>query len=261
MLLEFLDHISTQPHRVKFASIRKDRAIVDKMIDWLIEPVAHVYGINIYEKNEHKVMSDALYYGLRAFGEPDFLNQLLMLFQSMIRNKTMEDYENFCEFLFKKQPSNELEELLDYLRIGPIELGKRILENPEHLDVWTSTALCLVGLWCDDIQEGITLIHDESARMVKDKELWRIVTDPSQAPMFLPNGVRQKIQLEQTISGNSSQWTGLQLADLLAGALVQTQRWFQTEDIRDDFGKRLADVMAKSNFYIFMIPSPETFDL
>lgn len=101
--------------------------------------------------------------------------------------------------------------------------------------------------WRADTTGPLYLIHDMSSPMVKQKQLWDKLTDPS-----LPaaqGGYGQKrmkfpIAVERTDFETSHNWAGLQLADIVAGAITLSAKWsIEGRDSSDQYPQRVLRVM------------------
>ncbi len=250
LILDFLKELSYEPNLVKFVIAHKQYVLVTKMVEILVEPATYEDGLDLYNRGANIALSNLIYYTFPVFGGEAFFQKLLKNFQDMIRSRTKESYKAFFEPLFTQDYPQELDELLTYLRVSHTKFGYNLLEDDSSLDIATSCTLSLMTSWQDYLNEDLTLIHDNSSAMAKDRKIWDILVNPN-LPSIEVGYDRRKtqfpIRVVETHPEDSKNWAGLQLADILAGAFSKSARWlYEGQSTDDDFGKRLAEICGES---------------
>ncbi|MBD2292718.1 DUF3800 domain-containing protein [Anabaena sphaerica FACHB-251] len=245
MLLNFFHELAKNPELVKFFVAHKKYVLVTKMVEIIVEPAADEDGIDIYDKGENIGFSNLLYYTLPVIGGRDFFEDLLMRFQKMINLRTLESYNYFFELVFEKTYPDSINGLLDIFRGIHIVIGYDILDTNENLNIALSCTFSLMSDWRKKISEEITLIHDASSEMAKNRDIWDALVNPNLSPIELGYDRRKfslPIGVKETCQKNSKDLSGLQLTDLLAGGVTQYVKWLsEGQDPENEFCKKLAE--------------------
>ena len=101
--------------------------------------------------------------------------------------------------------------------------------------------------WRADTTGPLYLIHDMPSPMVKEKQLWDKLTDPSLPAAEVGYGQKRMkfpIAIERTDFEASHNWVGLQLADIVAGAITLSAKWsIEGRDSSDQYPQRVLRVM------------------
>jgi len=266
MVIELINDLDfNYPKSIKFAVVHKRYALVTKIVDILIETVAYEDGFDLYDRGANIAYSNMLFYLIKGLTSNNYFNEFLLSFQKMMRKRTKESYDNFFRPIFNNNFPKELDELLSiiksfHIRIGFSELSK-IPDNV--LDLALSEALILMYEWKTDISESenIILIHDRSSNMAQDKDFWDKLVSPNLNHKIVGYDRRKMsypIRIEKTYFENSKNFAGLQLADILAGAITRYFKWITNgKDENDEYGKNLSLNMPGSFGGHMIWPSPD----
>ena len=227
MVLEYLKYLQSCQHRFKMYVVDKEFAAVAKIVDYLVESAAHKMGFDIYSNGFAFKFANMLYHSLVALETSAYRNALISRFEGMIRHGSKIRYDEFFDYIERPVASRELDTVLDVLRTTRhILVADQILGiGSNALDVSFTTALHLMSEWRKDTDEEINLVHDVSSPMVKETRLWEALTDKSVSPTTIgygPKTVRFPIGVAKTTFEDSRSWVGLQLADVLAGAIARS---------------------------------------
>lgn len=252
MIIDFLRHMAKESVSVKFAIAHKHYVLVTKIADLLIEPMFHEDGYDFYENGLNIAFSNMLYIQARRVAGDKFLKNMLQSFQIMMRERTIISYENFFKPLFENEFDEELEEFLFAIKMFHIRNGpKRLAGIPkDSLEIAFAEAFNLVANWSKTIEGNFSLVHDKSSNMAKNKKAWDTVLHPNvpektvgydRRKMFFP------IRAEKTNFESSKDFAGLQLVDILAGAMARCLKWkIQGETENDEYAKELASFLPES---------------
>jgi len=251
MIYDFLKHIKERNSILKVGVIHKEYALVCKIVDFLVEPAAKMYGVDLYNKGGNIAMANIFFNGLPVVTSKKFSSDLLLLFQQMLRLKTLESYEKFFRLAFQKQEISTGSELMAFIHGAHHMIGPALLDDlPENvLDVASTLALLIMGTWRKNIKGNIILVHDASSNMAKQKHIWDAITSPA-IPSTIVGWDRRKISfpisLERTILESSENWAGLQLTDVVAGAFARCAKWyFGNQHPLDDYGRTITELIGE----------------
>jgi hypothetical protein len=239
MVLRALDDLRVASARVKVSLADKQFVLVTKIVDLIVENAMHETGVDLYERGGNISLSNLLYLCLPVFGGPQFLSDLVARFQRMMRERTHEAYDAFFRPLFEEQHHPKLEELLMFVKAGHMVIGRDyILETSEGaLDLSMASAFALLHSWRRDTGRELVLYHDRSSNMQKDEALWQAIVSPH-APAGVVGYDRRTITfpigVAETKFEDSKSWAGLQLADILAGAVFYWARWKKAGAVAED---------------------------
>ena len=250
MVIQFLKYLEKNRHLFKVSVAHKRYVLVCKLVDLLIETPARNDGLDIYEQGLNISLANLFFYTLPAFGGDDFFAELLERFQIMLRKRSAISYDSFFSLVFQNHDSNDLNEMLQWLQISHFKLGENLFETiPENtLDLALTMTLSLMAEWRLEIAGRIHLLHDMSSNMSRQKEVWDALMDPNLPPAFVGYDRRKMkfpVSVERTIFEHSQNWAGLQLSDVLAGAIDRYSKWLvRGKKPEDSYGKELAGIVG-----------------
>ena len=148
-------------------------------------------------------------------------------------------------------------------------VGLSLFDVPTHsFDIAVSATFTIMALWRKDKGTSkILLIHDTSSAMSREKIIWDVLVDVKLTSQLLGYDTRTlqlPVAVQETISGDSRDWSGLQLADILAGAMSETARHLLNEQLPlREYKAEVTEIINSGEFFIHSIwPSenvtPET---
>ncbi len=249
MVLEYVDYLSKNHHLVKLNVAHKKFVLVTRAVDILVETAAHQDGFDIYEKGFNLALCHIDFYTMPVIAGEQFFLAFLERFQSMIRLRTVQEYNSFHSLVFKEHTDKDLSEILDWFRAGLAVCGPNVIRTlPENsLDLAIPMALKNMAQCRASVSGKIHLIHDKSSAMSKEAVIWDKLMDPELTPTEIGYDRRRAsfpIAVEQTSFEASQDRAGIQLADILAGATARYAGWISKgEPETDEYGKRLWVVM------------------
>lgn len=142
----------------------------------------------------------------------------------------MDSYKSFFDFIINNRFESTLDEFIDMVRFWDIKKGfEEINKLPNQaLDVAFTGAFVLAEYWSRMIGSQYSFVHDESSNMSKNKYIWDILVDKNIEKKVVGYD-RRKIQFSLHISETrfekSEYSLGLQLADIMAGAVARWAAW------------------------------------
>ena len=237
-ILDFIRSVSSmgRPDGIPVATLftaHKKFQLLTLLVDLWVEPAMLKDGIDLYEDGANLGLSNMAFYVLSLV--PGFLEELLRLFQSMMRERTRGAYEAFWGFLYRAfddpgeispdaQIRKMISDVLVYFLGGERALGARHLAKlPEHsLDVAYSTVDLTAHYWDDRAGQPLRFTLDESKYFAESRWIWDALTRSDLPEVTFDGGdspIHYPLNVEATRTANSKQVRQLQFADLLAGAM------------------------------------------
>lgn len=268
MVIEFIRYLAREPKLVKISVVDKKYAIVTKMVDIVVEELAHKDGIDLYKRGGNIAYANLLYYVVPCFLGRRFFNRMLFNFQELMRTRNIKAYTKFFKPFFNQNFPEEIKNLLTPFQAFHFRIGPKILSFPPGIfEVSLGCAANLMAQWHEDLKQNMILIHDRASNMAKNKQIWDLFVSPN-LPQKRVGYDRRKITfpigVKTTIFENSKNKAGLQLADVVAGA---TARWgkylIHSKASKDRYEKEL-DKLFPGNFsgrFIWPIPQVTPKDL
>jgi len=181
----------------------------------------------------------------------------------MIRERTRQSYYNFFRMFFEQKFPKPFDDLFGLIKVSHFRYGHNILRKiPDHsLDIAFTDTFELVSLWSRLLQGDITLVHDMSTAMAKNKAIWDRVVHPD-VPVAVVGHDRRKtyfpLRVIRTDFENSKDFAGLQIVDILAGAMTRYLKWIVEGKKNED---RYAEALSTSPLSQFPVraiwPSPD----
>ncbi len=252
MVIDFLRDIAKESDSVKFAIAHKHYVLITKIVDLLIEPMAYEDGLDFYQDGLNIAFSNMLYIQTKRLAGDDFFKCMLKSFQQMMRERTYPAYEAFFRPICEKKFHKKLDEFFIFLKAHHVRYGPNFLRTipKDALEIAFAEAFNLVAEWSKSIQGNFSLIHDKSSNMAKNKKAWDKVLHPAVPPKVVGYDRRKMyfpIRTEKSDFENSSDFAGLQLVDILAGAMARCMKWnIQGEEDHDDYAKELSSFLPES---------------
>lgn len=252
MIIDFLRYMSKESDSVKFAIAHKRYVLMIKIVDLLIEPMAHEDGLDFYEDGLNIAFSNMLFLQTQRLAGTGFFESMLHSFQLMMRERTYEAYDSFFKPIFETNFPKELDEFLIFLKAHHLRYGPSILRTiPEDsLEFAFAEAFTLVAKWSECIPGNFVITHDESSNMAKNRKAWEKAVHPDVPPKVVGYDRRKMyfpIRAEKTDFARSKDFVGLQLADITAGAMARCMKWnIQGQKGADDYAKELSSILPAS---------------
>lgn len=263
MAINFLKDLINEKENVKFAIAHKKYVLVSKMVDLLIENMAHLDGIDFYENGLNIAYSNLLFFTTKAIAGEEFFNKFLENFQIMMRERTIESYHNFFRMFYEEKYPDTLDEIYVLFKAYHHRLGPRaVFALPDNmLNIAFSEAFNLVAEWSKIIKGNWSLVHDNSSNMAKDKDMWEAVTHPEVPPAVVGYDRRQMVfplRVNDTQFMKSEESSGLQLVDVMAGAMARCLEWAASDERPSDpYAEELFSFLPESFGGHVLWPTPE----
>jgi len=249
MVIDFLRDMTKQSDSAGFAIAHKRYVLVTYIVDLIVEPVAYEDGLDFYRDGLNIACSNVLYFVTQTLAGKEFFENMIHNFQLMMRERTYDAYESFFKPFFETHFDEKFDRFLDRIRESRIRYGPSLLRSipKESLEIAFSLALNLVAEWSKSITGNFSLVHDKSSNMAKNKKVWDKILHPDATPKVVGYDRRKMyfpIRVERTDFEDSQDFAGLQLADIMAGAMARCLEWtIQGQKGNDDYAKELSSFL------------------
>lgn len=257
-VINFLEYIEDNQDIVELSMTHKRFALSCKIFDLLVEPIMYEDDVDGYDKGLNLGFSNYLYFHLQNLSDGSQFDDFLELFQKSIREGSPRVFDRFYDKLVEivGVPPEEFEgpnEPLGMVFAPFSKYGTPYIlryKDKDALDVSTSLVYLLMGIWAEREPNDVEfeIIHDQSSGMARDEHLWESITSdkvPNATVGYDRRTVDFPLRVNETSLEDSEDWKGLQLADILAGALRETAYYLSPEHptSEDDFTKKVSETV------------------
>lgn len=242
----------------------KEFTLLTYLVDLWVEPAMRRDGIDLYRDGGNLALCNMAYYCLRTFQSDRFLRDHLRRFQHMMIRRTLRSYREFWEELYRdyQRTDKRTKDILGFFLGGEMKLGYEVLrEIPKRaLDPAFTTMVQTCGHWRKHTDAPLSLIHDRSSSLAKDKWLWDWIASPDieQRTIGLPGRETvYPLNVVQTKFTDSRSHLQLQFCDLIAGATAAWSRQFIGLSHNKNYVEQLGDAGIKELMIGVIWPQPE----
>lgn len=261
-ILRMLRHSLINERNVKVCIHHKRFMVTTKIVDMLIEHMAHKTGFDLYEDGANIALSNMLHCCMPAFCGQDFVDKMHKAFIEMIKNQDAESIEGFyasVDALKARSSSEQFTDDLDMISttrhfiVGALNHVDRM--NLDPLIPWLFSQ-CLE--WGKEYPEGFHVIHDESKTLGMEKILFEQFMDWTTNEMEIGYD-RRKFSLPlkgKSLSFATSQtYAQLQVADVVASAFSYWANGVYGGEIEDRFFQELEKLNFRNMIVGVLWPS------
>ena len=259
-LFDFLSHLRTRPETVKFTIVDKRYALLAKMFDLLVEPAMRRDGLDFYRDGNNIGFTNLIYTILPSMEGKDFFDEVLLAFQRMMSERSLYSYALFFGTVLNHHYRDNDETFKSAIFAGEHSVGLGIFEAPkDSLNLAVTAVLTLVNFWRQDLgeDEPMTVIHDRSSQLIFYKDQWDKFVGkdvPKQRIGYDRRTYEFPLAVEKTIpDGESKNWAGLQLADVLAGAARDFANGLVRLGKDPDLEARLEAILNDETFFVHSV--------
>jgi hypothetical protein len=166
-VIELIKFLAAEPNRVATWVAHKEYAAVTMIVEWWIEPLAYITGLNLYKDGGNQAMANMLFISLEGFWDAKFRRKVLLSFQRMFRARTKERFDE-CRALIEKTKDEVIGDEHRSFVIGLLWLpfdGLRfghLASLPQHaLDLALPGLVRLTHSWRAKHEGPWEVVHDE----------------------------------------------------------------------------------------------------
>lgn len=248
-ILRFLEATRNYTGRIRTTYYHKRYMVVTKVVDVLIETLAHRAGIDLYENGANIATANYHFYCMPVFCGKDRARQFLDAFVAMIRQGDQSSINHFYYTAWQVHAASIDKEY--GTSIAPIlatePLIHDILEHngPASIDPAIPSFFEHCAYWGDSTGEYFDVLHDKSKTLFQEKEA---------VEMFMSKDIphaeigydRRKygfpLKANGISFGDSKSDPRLQVVDLIAGSSGYWATGLATGNTDDQFCKQLHEL-------------------
>ena len=244
----------------------KEFTLLTYLVDLWVEPAMRRDGIDLYRDGANLALCNMAYFCLRTFQSDRFLRKHLRRFQRMMIQRTLKSYREFRQELYRDfhRTDKRTKDILVFFLGGVMKLGfEQLREIPKRaLDPAFTTAVQTCGHWRKNTDASLSLIHDKSSSLAKDKWLWDLIMSPDIEERTIGLHARDTmypLNVVQTEFADSRSHLQLQFCDLVAGATATWCRQFAdlSQDKHKDYVEQLGSAGIEGLRIGTIWPQPE----
>ena len=263
IIIDFLSYFLKLENNYQVSIGHKKYVLVQKMVDFLIEPFVYEMGEDLYLSGQNIALSNLLYFSLPAFGGNRFFEELLLRFQLFMREPNILNFEKLFSLINHVYGNKSLDEILDLIRpcYNIIGQGLIYLVPPNSLDLSFTFGLAMMFNWRNSFNGDIVLIHDNTSNMSKQIAEWNAIMNNDIEKQTLGwdrRTLNLPINIKETIFDSSENWAGLQIADILAGSAAHSAKWMVSKNkAKDNFGENIFGLFKDVVLSLSLLPIKE----
>lgn len=243
--------------------IHKPFMITAKIVDLLVEPLAHDQGIDLYQRGANLALANMFHFCMPVFLGADVWEQLRVSFVTMVRDpspSSITAFYTFLEGVYSKHRNKS------YAGDLAILLASRPVAE-DHADVWGDSTLdpsipafvTHATNWTQRLRQSFKIVHDQSKPLANLQAILEAMMSTTEESVQIGYDRRKTmfpIMAEGIDFGDSSLIPQLRVADLLAGAAGYCLR-AGIQGARDRFVDALLETRALDVPYLPVWPEPK----
>jgi hypothetical protein len=260
-LVAFLKHELLTPDRVVLTVDHKEYMVVAKIIDVLVEHMAHRDGINLRERGGNIAEANLLFYSTRVFSDKKAFDAMLTNFVTMIRRPGKESIDRFYYWAGRVFRSlGERASLVAPILYSRQEIGPILeLNGPTSIDPAVTNVVHHCHEWGQRLPDGFDVVHDQSKPVYADRAVFAAFMDKSVEPRLIGTDRRKfyfPLRARSLTFGASHEIPQLQISDLIAGAAMHLAAVRITKS-NSELAKQLDQAGLERLLTHVLWPSPE----
>lgn len=252
-IIEFISSDLINKDRVKVFYFHKEYMALTKVVDLLIENVAHLTGFDLYKEGMNIAMSNMLHYCMSAFCGEELKREMLSAFIIMFREKTPESIGKFYSLNERMIEVSEGHDFLGSLALIRMsaEIIHEVLEGNDVtvLDPAIPGLFSLCSEWGRQYKSEFEILHDHSKPISKEQDNLEGLMNPDAQQELIGYDRRQlelPLRCRKIKFGDSKVDIRLQVADLIASTCNYWARGLIDENQQDALWKELDELDLRS---------------
>jgi hypothetical protein len=225
-LLRFLRSPSLNLSTVRVAAFHKSFMITTKIVDMLVEPMAHENGFNLYANRGNLALANLWHTVMPVFCGAEAWASLQDRFVRMVREFSPATEQAFYDQVARMRKVNQSP---DFDRqFAMLAATRSIASNhirsdaPVDLVPAIPAFFDLAAQWTAEFNRPFDVVHDRSGPMALEKDKLELVMTQHYPPQVLPGSPKRQVPLLGTgiTFVDSDTVVQIQVADLIAGAVA-----------------------------------------
>ena len=213
-----------EKHKALSFVVDKRYMCVLKLLDDCVEPACFADGIDFYEQGSHLGLASLLTVTAPVFWGRERFEELLLLYQVAVRDKTSAAIDELCDCAAKLTRLELGEYLLPLAWKHPAIISE--IHGEGSSDIAPSLLFGLLSKIEEHAPKGYALVHDPSPGMRAYHGMLEALRNTSPHNFYVSSlcQITYPLKLSSVREEDSKLSRGLQLADVLAGGIVAAVR-------------------------------------
>jgi hypothetical protein len=224
-ILKFLSSPELTSEKVVVMVVHKKFMVVSKIVDLLVETLAHEDGVDLHKDGANIAFSNLHFICMPALCGEEWTDSFLRRFVDMVRQRTSKSVRKFYQaagVLYEISISREYAELLTPILVSQRLIGKILAwVDKNSLDPAIPTFVRHCALWGERFGGAFDLVHDASKPIFQEKDTLEGLMSRGEEEHLIGYDRRTFIfplRARGIQFGRSEDDPRLQVADLVAGA-------------------------------------------
>ena len=234
--------------RIKILYYHKKFALCTHLVDQLVETVYFHKGIPFYKNGFNIFYANSLYCYLLTSKSKKRYEELLVLFQKMIREKTevsIEDFYKCLDNLYSKTSKAERNMLTAIVKSK--EHISSIMESIDKytIDLALPSLVLSADIWGKQKNKMLEIIHDDSKQIEFWRDMINLVSNQEKERIEVGYDIRKMtfpLQIESINLVSSENVKQIQLADLLGSAFA----YYAKHKLINNNDDKVAEIISNS---------------
>lgn len=221
--------------------------LASQLVDKLIEPGYYEAGIDLYDRDGAVRLARLWHYnGAHIFPDGHW-NNILAAFEVALRNRSAESFAAYDGVLQSaiERSDRSSHGLISWLRLshGRLDEYLGVFDHHTAFDPAVDSFVALVSNWMKSTPGLIDAIHDDTKPLINQASLMAALRKLNLSARVIGNGERTMelpLRLANIVFSSSKEHPSLQLADLVAGAIIDLTLVLTGERDATDFHDSLS---------------------
>jgi hypothetical protein len=255
-LIDFFKQSPLNPNNVKVTLYHKKYMVITKLVDIIIETLAHKDGIDIYQRGANIALSNLHYYAMPVFCGRERTIHFLESFIAMIRKKDQSSIDQFFYHGWQLYGSSINEKYTHTL--APFLIAEKWIHDILYSIDYLSLDPAIPSLfdhciaWGKEYNQEFEILHDESKPLYAERDLFRDIMNVTMPPKEIGYDRRKfefPLKAKNLNFGSSVHFQQLQIADLIASASAYLNV-SRLNDTMDNFSNALEQDTKLDSFRV-----------
>ena len=250
-LVRLCDAIGATPDNVFLWEVDKKFCVLTKLIDFLVEPVAHDAGYDFYKDSHANKFANYIHFGLTRIGSPELYAATVNGYYAFARDPSDASLEllTYRLLVMANSAPKELEFFFRTAYLGAVAFHHHsdIVTFGDSLEIYLTSMLSSVAHWTARVAGGVDIRYDRSKAFFGQKSIWEAITSKQVPAQLHPvaNGppIEFPLPVNSTKATDSKSSPAVQLCDLLAGLAAKFMNTAESGE-----GREILDAIAASSF-------------
>ena len=222
---EFGHNLGAYADQVFIWRVEKKFAVLTKIVDYLVEPIARHGGFDFYADGFSLNYTNYVYFGLTRLAPQNVYLSLLRAYQKFSRTPTRRNLHDLHWDLTRlaKEAGDPMKEFLEFMALGArnFETFFDIESFGGSDELQLTSMIAIVGHWRNLHEEDFAITHDASSNFFRRLEDWEKISNSNVPDQDHPTAsgtmFRFPLRVVSIESVDSKTNSSVQLCDVLSG--------------------------------------------